>query len=215
MDSVLYVGTDDGVVTARSKDGRSWEIENRGLKGWGIPTATAVPSAPNRVLAGTRGDGVWLSDDFGEKWRKPSYGKRGPGKVRCLTTAPDDAKRLYAGTEPIDVFVSEDLGASWLRLDSVWDDPFVATVPYPVATVEPHVRDIAIDPTHPDTMYAALQVGYILKSANGGETWRLLNKDFDCDVHTIVVDPTNPRRVLIATGGHDARQGRCRAAPFT
>src|SRR5207247_1087474 len=98
----------------------------------------------------------------------------------------------YAGTEPIDVFVSEDLGASWLRIESVWDDPFVADVTYPVATVEPHVRDITLDPAHPDTIYAALQVGYMLKSTDGGETWKLLNRDLDCDVHTIVVDPSRP-----------------------
>ncbi|MEA2639604.1 MAG: hypothetical protein QOF51_998, partial [Chloroflexota bacterium] len=106
------------------------------------------------------------------------------------------------------VYVSEDLGANWIRLDSVWDDPFVATIPYPGATVEPHVRDITIDPTDPDTIYAALQVGYMLKSTDGGDSWRLLNKGVDCDIHTVVLDPRNPRRVLVATGGSDSRNGR-------
>lgn len=208
MESVLYVGTDDGVVAVRGGDGGHWEAQDRTLKGWAIPEVAPVPGAPNQVLAGTRGDGVWFSEDLGQSWKKPSYGKRGPGKVRCVTVDPQDSRRIYAGTEPIDVFVSEDLCKSWLRLDSVWDDPFVATVPYPVATVEPHVRDITVDPTDPNVVYAALQVGYILKSSDGGETWRLLNKDLDCDVHTIVVDPTNPSRIIVATGGHDFRLGR-------
>jgi photosystem II stability/assembly factor-like uncharacterized protein len=30
----------------------------------------------------------------------------------------------------------------------------------------------------------------------------------DCDVHTIVIDPSNTQNVYIATGGHDARSGR-------
>jgi photosystem II stability/assembly factor-like uncharacterized protein len=74
--------------------------------------------------------------------------------------------------------------------------------------VEPHVRDITIDPDDPDTIYAALQVGYMLKSQDGGETWRLLREGFDCDVHTIVLDPGNSKRVVIATGGGDSRSGR-------
>jgi photosystem II stability/assembly factor-like uncharacterized protein len=73
--------------------------------------------------------------------------------------------------------------------------------------VEPHVRDIAIDPSDPDIIYAALQVGYIVKSVDRGKTWKLLDDNFDCDVHTIVIDPSDPRRLIIATGGHDARAG--------
>jgi photosystem II stability/assembly factor-like uncharacterized protein len=207
MDTVFYVGTDDGVSTVRSTDRRSWEVQNKGLEGWAIPKLTVDPSAPNRIFTGTRGDGVWVSEDFGASWKKPSYGKRGPGKVRALTF---DARnnRLYAGCEPIDIFVSEDLGASWERLDSVWDVPWVPTVTYPAPTVEPHVRDIVIDTDDPNTIYAALQVGYIIKSTDGGKTWKLIDRDYDCDVHTMVLDPTNPKRMLIATGGHDNRQGK-------
>src|SRR5205807_3158533 len=79
---------------------------------------------------------------------------------------------------------------------------------YPGSAVEPHVRDITIDPTNPDTIYAALQVGFMLKSTDAGETWRLLNKGVDCDVHTIVLDARNPRRLMVATGGSDSRSER-------
>ncbi len=102
MASTLYFGTDEGVVTVTSQDGQSWKVENQGLKNW------SVLKAPNRVFAGTRGDGVWLSEDSGATWKKPCYGKPGPGKVRCLTIDPHDTNTLYAGTEPIDVFVSRD-----------------------------------------------------------------------------------------------------------
>jgi len=112
------------------------------------------------------------------------------------------------GLRPIDIFVSEDQCKTWERLDSVWDVPFVETVTYPVAVVEPHVRDISIDPNDPNTIYAALQVGYILKSTDAGKTWKLLNQNLDCDVHTIVINPSNPNNILVATGGHDSRSGR-------
>ena len=145
MASILYLGTDEGVVTLKSEDGRSWKIEHHGLKDWQVPEVAVSPSAPNKVFAGTRGDGVWLSEDFGATWSKPCYGKRGPGKVRCLTIDPRDPNTLYAGTEPIDVFISRDGAKSWKRLDSVWNVPSVSTITYPVAAVEPHVRDITID----------------------------------------------------------------------
>ena len=95
---------------------------------------------------------------------------------------------------PIDIFVSHDAAKSWERLDSVWDIPTVASVMYPVATVEPHVRYIVIHPKNPDTMYAALQVGYMLKSTDGGRTWKLLDKGLDSDVHTIALDPVTAAR---------------------
>ena len=76
---------------------------------------------------------------------------------------------------------------SWDRLDSVWNIPWVSTITYPVAVVEPHVRDITIDAGDPQTMYVALQVGYMLKTTDGGKNWELLNKNLDCDVHTIVL----------------------------
>jgi photosystem II stability/assembly factor-like uncharacterized protein len=204
----MYVGTDRGVVTLRGENSHSWSIENQGLDSWAVPGIAVDPSAPNRVLAGTRGDGVWVSEDFGKSWTKPCYGKPGPGKVRCLTLDPKDARVVYAGGEPIDVFVSEDLGASWERLDSVRKVPWVETVTYPVAVVEPHVRDIAIDPNDPRKMLIALQVGAILKTTDGGATWEHIDKEYDCDVHTIVIDPENTDHILIATGGHDARGGR-------
>jgi photosystem II stability/assembly factor-like uncharacterized protein len=207
MESVLYIGTERGAVVARSQDGRSWDVTAHALDEWDVPEVATLPEAPNAIVAGTRGDGVWISDDFGSTWTKPNRGKRGgPAKVRCVTVDPSQPRRLYVGCEPIDLFISDDLGRSWLRVESVWDNPFIDTIPYPGATVEPHMRDIVVDPAHPDTLYAALQVGYMIKSVDGGETWRLLDQGFDCDVHTLVLDPGNPRRVYMATGGSDARK---------
>ena len=84
MASILYVATDEGVVTLKSADGHNWKQEHHGLKDWQVPEVAVSPQAPNKVFAGTRGDGVWVSEDFGATWKKPCYGKRGPGKVRCL-----------------------------------------------------------------------------------------------------------------------------------
>ncbi len=208
MAAILYLGTEKGLMTLKSDDGQSWKVAHHGLKDWEVPKVAVDPASPNRLFAGTRGDGVWFSENFGESWKKLCYGKRGPGKVRAVALDPQDSNTVYAGTEPIDIFVSRDGTKSWTRFDSVWDIPFVATVPYPVATVEPHVREITVDPKDSKTIYAALQVGYILKTTDGGASWKLLDKELDCDVHTIVIDPSNTKNIFIATGGHDCRQGK-------
>lgn len=206
MASILYLATDEGVVAAKG-DESGWKIEKQSLEDWDVQEVAISPSRPGTLFAGTRGDGVWVSEDSGKSWKKPCYGKRGPGKVRCVTVDPHDPNTIYAGAEPIDIFVSRDAAKSWERLDSVWNIPYVASVDYPVSTVEPHVRDITIDPENAKIIYAALQVGYMLKSADGGKTWKLLNKGVDADVHTIVIDPRNPASLFIATGGHDFRLG--------
>jgi photosystem II stability/assembly factor-like uncharacterized protein len=208
MATILYLGTEKGVVALRSEDGRSWKVENHGLQDWSVPEVAVLPSAPNRVFAGTRGDGVWSSEDSGKSWKKPCYGKLGPGKVRCLTFDPKDSRLLYAGGEPIELYASDDFAKSWKRLDSVRKVPWVEKVDYPVATVEPHLRDIAVDPKDPKKIYIALQVGYMLKSTDGGASWKLLDKELDADVHTIVIHPHDTDTIYIATGGHDCRQGR-------
>jgi photosystem II stability/assembly factor-like uncharacterized protein len=74
--------------------------------------------------------------------------------------------------------------------------------------VEPHARDIVLDPKDSNIMYVALQVGYMLRTRDGGKNWELLNKNLDCDVHTIVLDPEDSRKIYVATGGHDCRAGR-------
>ena len=208
MESILYIGTDRGVVSARSRDNASWQIADHGLRQWEVTEFAVSPLAHNRVFAGTRGDGVWVSEDFGQSWLKPSYGRRGPGKVRSVTIDPHEPRRLYAGCEPIDIFVSEDEGRNWQRLDSVRDLPFVDGITFPLPTTEPHVRDVTVDPKTPDILYAALQLGYIIKSTDRGRSWTLLDNNLDCDVHVILIDPSSPRKLTVATGGHDSRLGQ-------
>ncbi len=204
MGTVLYLGTRNGVLTV-AEDGGGWTVASHNLKGWEV---TEVEASAGRVLAGTRGDGVWRSEDGGASWSKPSYGRVAPGKVRCVTVDPHDPQTVYAGAEPISMWKSVDGGATWTEIESVRNFPSVAGIGYPVPIVEPHVRDITIDPTDSKTMYAALQVGYMLKTTDGGESWRLLDNGLDEDVHAIVVDPRDTQRLYISSGGEGMRAGK-------
>ena len=206
--TLLYVGTDDGLVTLRSEDGQAWDVESHSLRGWEIPRVAVLPGQPNRVVAGTRGDGVWVSEDFAQTWTKPSRGIPGaPGKVQCVIIDPNDPDTFYAGAEPVDLFVSRDAGKHWTRHASVWEDPRVATVFNPGAEVEPYLRNIVLDPKTPTTVYVTLHVGYILRSVDAGESWELLDNGFDHDIHALVIDPQDTNRIYLATGGDGARKG--------
>jgi photosystem II stability/assembly factor-like uncharacterized protein len=128
--------------------------------------------------------------------------------VTAVTFDPHDPNTLWAGGEPIELFVSRDLGKTWDRVDSVREVEGVAEVTYPVPVVEPHLRCIAIDPRDPRTMYLAVQVGNILKTTDGGATWRTLKEGLDEDVHVIVIDPKNTDTLYVSTGGEGMRSGK-------
>ena len=204
MPEDLLLATDAGVVTVRSEAGK-WDVTSSSLAGWSVADVAVSPSG--RAFAGTRGDGVWTSDDAGETWQRPNRGRKGPGKVQCVTVDPHNPERVYAGGEPIAIWVSDDAGHNWHELTSLWDVPSVPEIGYPVYAVEPHVRDITIHPDDPLTIYAALQVGAMVKSTDGGASWILLDQDVDADVHTIVIRPDSPDHLYVATGGHDSRLG--------
>ena len=47
----------------------------------------------------------------------------------------------------------------------------------------------------------------MLRSTDGGGSWKFMDRDLDPDVHTIVVDPVDTNRLFIATGGGGSRSG--------
>src|SRR5829696_5029474 len=140
MATVLYCGTGDGAAIVSRQSSGGWSVDAQGLGPFTVREVAVSPVASNVLAAGTRGDGVWLSEDCGKSWTKLSYGRLGPGKVTSLVFDPHDSNTLWAGGEPIELFVSHNLGKSWERIDSVRETEGVTDVVYPVATVEPHIR---------------------------------------------------------------------------
>jgi photosystem II stability/assembly factor-like uncharacterized protein len=207
MGTMLYVATSEGVVTVKEGENQEWGIDKQGLNIWDVNEIAVEPSAPNRVYAATRGDGVWRSDDFGEKWTKPNRGRPGPGKVKCVTIDPHDSNTIYAGGEPIALWVSHDAGENWSEIATVREFPHVSSVEYPGAMVEPHVRDVVIDGGDRNIMYVNLQVGHMMKTTDGGATWVLLDNGVDADAHMLVSRKDDPKRLLLSTGGHSHRLG--------
>jgi hypothetical protein len=170
---------------------------------------TSLVRIGDTLVAGLR-DGVALSGDRGGTWRNLDEGLGEP-HVRWLADAgTPGAPRLLAGTEPAAVWRTEDL-AAWTESRGVTGlrDRHGWFLPYsPAAGC---VRGFAVAG---ERVYAAVEVGGLLRSDDGGAGWRLAGGSdgvptfaepppgtIHPDVHSVLVHPGSPDHVLAATAG--------------
>jgi len=97
------------------------------------------------------------------------------GAVRTLAAAPAPSRTLYAGTAG-GFYVSTDAGATWiLQARQIGQQPIDA---------------IAVDPVHPQTLYAGTPREGVWKSTDGGASWNPANHGLPAlGVHRLAIDP--------------------------
>jgi len=175
-----------------------WELVTRGLPE--APTIRAIvthPEHPETVYVGTQ-HGPYRSTDHGEHWEQLNVPDHG-SPVWSLVFDPRDSNVLYAGYENCEIFRSEDGGERWRRLP--------VTVRFPEVTMgaganpAKRVLELAANPADPKEIYAAIEVGGIIRSLDGGEHWenvshgQYLNDD-TVDMHGVLVGRWRPGMVL-------------------
>jgi photosystem II stability/assembly factor-like uncharacterized protein len=201
----LILATEKGLAICE-RDGDNWRESTRGLKD---DQVTSVIAREGVILAGTR-RGIYRSDDDGHTWNEMNQGLTAR-HVRWLAYHPDVSDLEFAGTEPAEIFVSHNGGESWRACPEVAElrDQYKWSLPYsPEAGC---VRGFAF---HGSRVYAAVEVGAVLRSYDNGETWRLAegsdgNPSFEGppepfvypDVHSIEVHPLSADLVYAPTGG--------------
>jgi len=201
---MIYLATNNGLIAAGRGDG--WRVARRGLEGQRV---TSVVAREGVVLAGTT-DGIFRSDDDGRTWREASQGL-GLRHVRWLAYHPDISDSEFAGTEPAGIFRSTDGANSWSEAPEVarLRDRYHWFLPYsPAAGC---VRGFAF---HGSRAYAAVEVGGVLRSDDGGASWQLARGSDGSpnlqgppepfiypDLHSIHVHPSSPDLVFAPTGG--------------
>ena len=124
---------------------------------------TVHPTDPDTVYIGTN-RGFYRSTNRGDSWDRGGFPDDG-GEVWSIAAHPVNPRRLYAGTSPVGVFRSEDGGDTWRRM------PGVAQPDRVRMEFACRVMRIGIDPAHPEHVYAALEVGGAMRSADAGEHW--------------------------------------------
>lgn len=160
----LYLATSGGLAIAEGSGG-DWRVVGRALEG---DHATSVIAREGVILIGTR-RGVFRSDDGGRTWDDASAGLA-HRHVRWLAYHPDRSDLEFAGTEPATIFVSHDGARSWRQCEEVaaLRDRLGWFLPYsPAAGC---VRSFTLQGNRG---YAAVEVGGLLRSDDGGETWAL------------------------------------------
>ncbi len=196
----VLVGTRKGAFVLTS-DGtrRKWDVQGPHFGGWEIYHVKGSSVDPNRIYASQTsswfGQIIQRSDDGGKTWFQPGTPDGAPNKTAegmpvgesnkfVYDTSPETGKPLtthqwYDGTQH-----------SW-DFKRVWH-------------LEPSLTD-------PDTVYAGVEDAALFKSSNGGQTWQELpglrghvsgpkwqpGAGGMC-LHTILLDPTNPKRIFIA-----------------
>lgn len=196
----IVLATKNGVARA-ARNGEGWEVTGRALDGREM---TSVVTRDGVLVAGSR-EGAVRSDDGGRSWRAFDEGLA----IRCVRWLGTDGDRLLAGTEPAGVFHTE--RGAWQSSPEVeaMRDRFRWFLPYsPEAGC---VRGFAL---HGDRIYAAVEVGGVLRSDDAGTTWRLARGSsgepvfetpavgtVHADVHSVAVHPSSPDLVFAATAG--------------
>jgi photosystem II stability/assembly factor-like uncharacterized protein len=189
----------------------SWKIVGHTLTDKSL---TGVLASGGVILAGTA-EGIWRSSDNGRSWSEANE-TLAMRHVRWMAGSADVASIILVGTEPAGILVSRDSGETWhqnaevinLREKNGWFLPYS-----PEAGC---VRGFAIAESgpHKDRVYAAVEVGGVLISDDGGQNWHLaegsdgkpdLNRESGAmihpDVHSISVHPSSSDLVTAATGG--------------
>ncbi len=141
-----------------------WEALAKGLpEGAEIRAIAMHPKDAQVLYAGTQ-HGPYRSADRGERWER--LGFPDPGMVVwSILIHPTDPRILYLGTAPAAVYRSDDGGDTWRRLPNA---KLPERVPMTFAT---RVIRLAADPSRPDDLYAGLEVGGVMRSQDGGESW--------------------------------------------
>jgi photosystem II stability/assembly factor-like uncharacterized protein len=196
-----YVGGGRTPQLLRSRDGgRSWQPSASGLRGASVSAIAIDPKTPTVLYAGTSVDaalynspGVFRSADAGKTWRLASRGLASDPDIDELVINPLQTSTLYAVTFD-GVFKTTTSGRRWRSVMNGLGSMVV--------------RDLAIDPRAPSTLYAVAEnhdddedVGEVYKTTDAGESWHAITPRSDTAFGQIAVHSSTGAVVVASHGG--------------
>ncbi len=173
-----------------------------GMEGRGARCLASDLRDPDTLYVGTSDEGIFKSEDGGGTWEKLS-GIEHP-RVTAVAVSPTDGA-VYAGTEPSALFVSRDGGESWRELEDMRNLPSAPTWSFPPRPWTSHVRAIALSYADPNLVAVGIELGGVVRSADGGETWQDQRPGAQPDCHSLFAHSEAPDLLYEAGGGGFAR----------
>ncbi len=193
----------------RTKNGgQSWEKVLFIDEQTGAADVAMDPSDPEKLFAGTwqlqintwglnsggPGSGVFRTKDGGDTWERMKLLINGKQEVfgkTAVAIAPSNPKVVYALVEASSptLFRSNDGGDSWKLISRN----------HTMAERAPYYTRIAVSPDNEDELYF-ISVRFS-KSIDGGKTLVKNPPRGGGDTHDIWIDPTNPKRFMVADDG--------------
>ncbi len=190
-----YLGTTGGVYRLTDS-----AVEPLGLESERISAIHAWrDDGISTILAGSYGNGMYRRQDGGGAWAPANVGLSAPA-FRCIGPDPPNPGAILAGAEPARLYRSADGGLTWRELAGI---PRIAGhdrwfLPYsPRAGA---LRNVYAPPGSTGRLFASVEVGGLLRSDDGGETWACEPVIEDEDIHYITGHPSEPDLLYAALG---------------
>jgi photosystem II stability/assembly factor-like uncharacterized protein len=190
-----YLGTMNGVY--RLCDGATEPLGLASERIWAIHAWRDERGLT--ILAGSYGNGMYRSEDGGANWSPANDGLTASA-FRYIGPDPLNASAILAGTEPGRIFRSKDDGMHWQELAGIthiagYDEWFLPYSPRAGA-----VRNVYAPPGSTGRLFASVEVGGLLRSEDGGNTWACAQVIEDDDIHFISGHPDDPDLLYASLG---------------
>ena len=191
----VYLGTTNGVYRLSDAAVEPLGLESERI--WAIHAWRDGGRAT--ILAGSYGNGLYRSEDGGASWSRADEGLTASA-FRCLGPDPLDPGALLAGTEPARLFRSHDGGRTWRELAGITRIAGHETWFLPYSPRAGAVRNVYAPPGRAGRLFASVEVGGLLRSDDGGETWTCEPVLDDEDIHHITGHPDDPDLLYASLG---------------
>lgn len=194
---LIYVGMHDGVCAVSSADGgKTWRQGPVTRLPHAAARVASSPIDPQRAWLAAYEAGVYRTDDGGDTWTHlDSYPS---DYAHSVLAHPADTQSVYVGSEPAALFRSDDGGASWSECAGLSSIPEAGNWGFHAPTRDSHIRDLAVSPGDANLLYAGIEVGGVVRSTDGGGSWKQL-PGLDDDIHCLYLGADQQKRVYVAT----------------
>ena len=160
-------------------------------------TVRDLARAGGRVLAGAD-TGIFVSEDGGRAWQPSGLEGR---TVWDILPEPAGGDLVYAGTQPAGVFRSEDGARTWDEIEAFAQAPGADRWCVPVTPRQPgRARALVADWEDQKRLWVGVEVGGVVRTDNGGATWRIDLPGGNPDIHMMAAHPGKPGVLFASTG---------------